>query len=674
MSQILSPIPFELFGYIGPGAGFALSGAGFALLGSIGIAAFSFLLIPVRFVRWLRRHRHTHRRPDVRRCIVLGLDGLDPRRARRLMNEGKLPHFAKLVENGYFSELATTNPPLSPVAWSSFATGTNPAKHAIYDFLSRGQDRYTPTFSLAHTEETDDGKIRIQLLRKSRPFWNLLGEVGIFSTILRVPGSFPPEPFHGVILAGQGIPDLRGTQGTGTVIMEGIADSLNPGSCRCVIAKREGMMIRALLPGPILNDNESRLPLTIDLDPEQQNVKVRIGKTTIPLQKGCFSEWISVTFRNGRQQAQGIVRLLLISVTPEVKLYVSPIHADPRRPAFPISHPRWYSHYLALLHGSYGTLGLAEDTTAFEAGILDTNTFLKQVYDLQEEREQIFLESLRKNRHGLTAGVFDLADRVQHMFMDSNCSTVTNPDTAVIDAAYEHYDRLVGKVKTLIDDKTVLFIVSDHGFTHIRRLVHLNAWLRATGFLAIKAESDNSGFLHDVDWVGTRAFGLGLNGLHLNVQGRDSQGIVPPTRLLTLAHEIAAQLKDLKDPETGARVVHDVIIPREVYTGPYLDEGPDLIIGWETGYRTAWDSATGGVEGPIFADNARRWSGDHAVAADLVPGVLFCNRRLRPPKNHKPHIMDLAPTILKLFGVDRPNYLDGIPLEADPPPAKEPAC
>lgn len=671
MPQILSPMPFELFGYIGPGAGFALSGAGFALLGSIGIAVVSFFLIPLRVVRWLRRHRLTRRRPDVRRSIVLGLDGLDPRRALRLMTEGRLPHLAGLAKNGYFSELATTNPPLSPVAWSSFATGTNPAKHAIYDFLSRGSDRYTPTFSLAQIEEAADGKMRIRLLRKSRPFWNLLGEAGIFSTILRVPGTFPPEPFHGIILAGQGIPDLRGTQGTGTLIIEEAVDSPGTGSCRCVIAEREGMMIRTSLPGPVLRGEESHLPLTLKLDPDQQVAMARIGKNVIELKQGCFSEWITLTFRNGRQQTQGIVRLLLISVAPEFKLYVSPIHADPKRPAFPISHPRWYSHYLAMLHGPFGTLGLAEDTTAFETGILAANTFLKQAYDLQEERERIFLESLRKNLHGLTVGVFDLADRVQHMFMDRDSGVAANPDTAVIDAAYEHFDRLVGKVKTLIDDKTVLFVVSDHGFTHIRRLIHLNSWLQEAGFLAIKPGSDKRGFLHEVDWTGTRAFGLGLNGLHLNVKGRDPLGIVPSDDLMPLAREIAARLKDLRDPETGERAVHDVIITREVYTGPYLDEGPDLIIGWKTGYRTAWDSATGGVEGPIFADNARRWSGDHAVAANLVPGVLFCNRQLCLPEGHKPHIMDLAPTILALFGVDRPSYLDGSPLVADPPPAKE---
>jgi predicted AlkP superfamily phosphohydrolase/phosphomutase len=590
------------------------------------------------------------------------------------MTEGKLPHLAELAKNGYFSELATTNPPLSPVAWSSFATGTNPAKHAIYDFLSRGSDRYTPTFSLAHTEETTGGKACIRLLRKSRPFWNLLGEAGIFSTILRVPGTFPPEPFHGIILAGQGIPDLRGTQGTGTLIIEEADDSQGTGSCRCVVSEREGMMVRALLPGPTLSDKESLLPITFNLDPDQQVATARIGKNVIELKKGCFSEWISLTFRNGRQQAQGIVRLLLISVAPEFKLYVSPIHADPKRPAFPISHPRWYSNYLAMLHGPFGTLGLAEDTTAFEAGILDANSFLKQSYDLQEERERIFLESLRKNRDGLTVGVFDLADRVQHMFMDRDCGTIANPDTAIIDAAYEHFDRLVGKEKTLIDDKTVLFVVSDHGFTHIRRLIHINSWLRAAGFLAIKPGSDKRGFLHDVDWTGTRAFGLGLNGLHLNIKGRDPQGIVRATDMAALAREIAARLKDLRDPQTGELVVHDVIITREVYTGPYLNEGPDLIIGWEADYRTAWDSATGGVEGPVFADNARRWSGDHAVAADLVPGVLFCNRRLRLPEGHKPHIMDLAPTILELFGVDLPSYLDGVAIEAYPPPAKEPIC
>ena len=71
------------------------------------------------------------------RLVVLGFDGMDPNLAQQWMDDGSLPHFRDLAARGTFHPLGTSNPPQSPVAWSSFATGLGPGDHGIYDFLRR---------------------------------------------------------------------------------------------------------------------------------------------------------------------------------------------------------------------------------------------------------------------------------------------------------------------------------------------------------------------------------------------------------------------------------------------------------------------------------------------------------------------------------------------------------
>src|ERR1700722_18759344 len=138
-----------LFAYIGPGAGFAFLGSFLSLVASFFLTAASLLLWPFRAARAMIRRKLSLRRAKVRRVIFLGLDGLDPRLTERYMAKGKLPNFSRLKEQGSFHRLRTTFPALSPVAWSTFATGVSPAKHNIFDFLDRSLRSYLPRLSSA---------------------------------------------------------------------------------------------------------------------------------------------------------------------------------------------------------------------------------------------------------------------------------------------------------------------------------------------------------------------------------------------------------------------------------------------------------------------------------------------------------------------------------------------
>ena len=613
------------FAYIGPGAGFAFLGSFLSLVLAVLAGIASMVVWPFRIAWSLLARR---RRTQFRKAIFLGFDGLDPVITEKLMAEGKLPNFARLRDRGSYRRLRTTFPALSPVAWSTFATGVNPAKHNIFDFLSRDLQTYAPELSSAKvwpaTRFLRIGKwsfplsrAAVEMRRKSEPFWKILGAHAVRSTILRVPVTFPPEAFNGRELSAMCTPDLLGTQGTYS---------------RFTAAE-----------GALAGPEGTHVPFRV------QDTRIEIQGESYPITLGEYTPWIRLKF--GR--ARGIVRFLLIRREPEIDLYATPVQIDPENPALPISHPPFYAIYLAKLLGTYATLGLAEDTWALNEGAIGEDAFLRQAELIQKEREAMFFSALERTRRGVVACVFDTTDRVQHMFHG-------RPE--VIEPLYCDMDRIVGKTLAYADPDTALFILSDHGFCAFRRGVNLNSWLLREGYLSLDAGLTASGeYLEGIDWTKTRAYTFGLGGLYLNLRGREAHGILSKQEAAKLLDELVRKLTGLADEETGETAIQSVYRASDIYRGPYLNAAPDLIVGYAPGYRASWDAATGRVTSAIFEDNRKAWRGDHCVDPPLVPGVLFSNLKITAAD---PGIEDMAPTALSLFGVEAPAWMEGRPVIA----------
>lgn len=677
--------------YVGPGAGFAVLSSFLTLFLAFLYSLLALVTWPIRqLLRW-RRRRRAFRRARVRRVTIIGFDGMDPELATRWMDAGKLPNLARLREQGTFRKLATTFPPISPVAWSTFLTGVNPGKHNIYDFLARDPSSYLPYLSSAQIRDSRRrlrmgkfslpiGRPQIRLLRKAKPFWNLLGDAGVFSSVLRVPITFPPEKFQGVLLSGMCVPDLCGSQGTFTFYSSSTeAGAFEEGGVRLRLEKsgkngKRGHSFASYIPGPSSpaasnGASELRASFTLTPRPEKQECVLEIEGQRHTLRKGAYSDWIEVSFRAGLGiKARGICRFLLKQVTPEVELYATPVNIDPRSPALPISHPLAYSVYLGKLLGPYATLGLAEDTWGLNEGVLDDNSFLEQCYLIHDEREKMFLDALEKTGRGVCICVFDITDRVQHMFWrylekghPAAGATAGAPQRRdAIEEMYRRMDDLVGRVLKQVDDKTLVLVISDHGFQSFARGVNLNRWLLDNGYLALKdGASGRREWFGDVDWSKTRAFAMGLNGIYINQRGRERAGIVEPGNTTQeLIRELCTKLSGLTDPASGQAGVTEVFDRRAVYRGPYVEGSPDLVIGYARGYRAAWESVKGQVAGEIFSDNHKAWSGDHCIDPRLVPGVLFSNHKIEADD---PAIVDVAPTMLDIFGVKLPAHFDGKP-------------
>jgi predicted AlkP superfamily phosphohydrolase/phosphomutase len=671
--------------YIGPGAGFAVVGSFLVMFTALLSGLLAIFTWPVRYIIRAIRGRRAFARSRVKKFVVLGLDGMDYTLTEKFLAEGKLPNLAELRDKGCFKPLATTIPSMSPVAWSSFQTGVNPGKHNIFDFLTRDKHTYMPKLSSVDIKgprrkislgkyQLPLGKADIRLMRKGKPFWKTLGEHGIFSSVIRVPITFPPERFHGVQLSGMCVPDLRGTQGMFSVYTSSAEAAAEHTGGETIIVIKEGNTIKADLIGsenPMRKDGAVlRCPFVVAIR-NKSRADLKINGDIYTLEQDKYTDWIKVRFKAAPGiKVSGICKFLLQSTEPEFCLYVTPINIDPEKPVMPIAYPAVYSTYLAKRQGPFATLGLAEDSWALNEKVLVDESFLEQCIGMDVEREKMFFDSLEKVRHGLCVCVFDGTDRIQHTFWryidaDHPAHTDEGRQRDVIEQLYKRMDVLVGKtMKKCAGRDTILMIISDHGFNSFRYGVDLNRWLEENGFLKVKPDMRDKKHLAAIDWTQTRAFAIGLSGIFLNLKGREAQGIVDPgAEAEKLRDEIAEKLTRITDPDRNNQAaVKQVYNALKIYTGPYKDQSPDLLVGFNKGYRASWETAIGQVTDKIFHDNTKAWSGDHCMDHSVVPGVLFCNR---PIAAEKPRLMDIGPTVLDMFGVDVPAYMDGKPLAVE---------
>ncbi len=671
LTVLVAAFPSAAHAYIGPGAGFALVSSFVTLLVAFVAAFFALFTFPVRAAIRGWKRRQSLKRARVRKVIVLGLDGLDPGICDDLMARGELPNLRRLRDTGTYRRLETSMPALSPVAWSTFATSTDCSGHGIYDFIARDPRTYSPHLSSSEvygsTRVIKLGPIRIPLsrggvrgLRKSRTFWSVLSDHGVFSSVLRVPITFPVEKIDGVMVAGMCVPDLRGTQGSFTLVTS--EKTAQIGGVVVPIAAGGGA---AEIPGPPSPVDGATVSTRIEIRPRAaggHDYDLVAGDTSIPLKVGTYTPWVRLPFRATRGVTMhGIARFLPTSLNGSIAVYVTPIHIDPERPAMPISYPSVFSVYLSKLQGPFATLGLAEDTTALNDGVIDEQGWLDQAYGIHDERCEMWRHTLNRLRSGLAVCVFDISDRLQHMFfryLDSNHPANAGRDTErhadTLHDMYRRMDDLVGETMRHVDAKTAVFVISDHGFTTFQRGVNLNAWLRDQGLLVVKDGAAPGEYLSAVDWSRTKAYALGLGGIYINQKGRERQGIVEAGELDAVKRRIEEGLTALRDGDT--QPIRRLIDVARDMRGPYRNTGPDLLPGYETGYRVSWDCAKGAVRDELFEDNTKRWSGDHCVDSHVVPGVMFSNV---PVADAPSRLVDMGPTILDLFGVAVPGYMAG---------------
>ena len=618
-----------------------------------------------------------------RRVIVLGIDGMDPRLLNQFVQKGFMPNFKRFIDSNHFSPLQTTMPPQSPVAWSSFITGANPGRHGIFDFIHRNPETFTPYFSTARTTDAKRrlkiGKWSIPLessgyeqLRHGRPFWWDMEDADIPATLIKLPVSFPVYEGKSRVLTGMGTPDILGTYGTFTLFSEvefDGSDSFTGG--RLVRVLPDGHHYQCPLygpPNPLRSDGkETRVDIDVYRDPWEDVIKVDIQGEFFVLKKGEWSQWIPVQFNvmSLLSSVHGMVRVYVKQVHPHLLLYVSPINVDPASPDAPISYPRSYSEELSRDVDRFYTQGFPEDTKALSHGVFSSREFLEQSKIVLRERLAMYTHELNGFQDGLFFYYFSSTDQNSHMMLRNMMPShpLYEPDASddvknAIRFTYIQMDHMLAQTLKKVDDRTTLMILSDHGFSPFVREFNLSTWLVEEGFTAVEnpQKMESSVFYDGVDWENTQAYVMGLNSIYINRSGREVLGSVYPGDVETVKQKIIERLEDVRDPESGRRIVSRAFDGRKLYSGSQTEYAPDIIVGYNSGYRISDEAVLGKFPKPVVRDRLDKWSADHCMDFHIVPGVFLANRKLIKPH---PAIWDLAPSILNEFGLAPSDRMDG---------------
>jgi len=590
--------------------------------------------------------------------IVLGIDGMDPGFLERHWSD--LPNLDRLRREGDFKRLATTMPPQSPVAWSTFITGLPPDGHGIYDFIHRDPETRMPLSSMAKTHPGRRLRIGPYLLpltadlietqRQGTPFWKLLSDRGVPATILRMPTDFPPFECEAHSLAGMGTPDLRGTFGTFAFFTdreEWKDRKVTGGEVLDVRLENHHAVLN--LPGPVnsLEQDPSATHLKIDMfvDPAQPVARFDVGEQPVILKQGEVSEWIPVRFPliPALANTGGMIRIYAKELRPHLAVYVSPVNIDPRAPSMPISKPKSFSRELAQVVGPFYTQGMPYDTAALRHGVFTREEYRAHSREVSRQTIGLLRFGMQEFREGILFFHFFGIDQDAHMLWGRY-------DAELLET-YKLVDETIGWVREKAGD-AVLIVMSDHGFARFDRAVHLNTWLMREGYLRLTGpwQTGDEEFFANVDWSRTKAYALGLNSVFVNQQSRERDRIVAPgEETRRLLSEIEAGLLGLRDPGNGNAVVASV-------AGPRAQAAPDLIVGYAPGYRGSWQTALGAVPANLIEDNLDEWRGDHCIDPRSVPGVLLSNRKTEVDN---PRLEDLTVTILEAFGVGKEERMKG---------------
>ena len=618
--------------------------------------------------------------PSQGRVVILGFDGVEPTIVDTMLTAGELPNIAKLREQGCFQRLGSSNPPQSPTAWSSFATCLNPGNHGIYDFLRRDPARYMPGLGFGitkHPELAPSGSLskpaEYQSYRTGETFWGAANAQGARCKLLIVPFAYPAEPLQdGCQLCGLDVPDVRGTQSTFFAMSDQFTKQENLGGGVRLPLQFSGDTATVMIPGARHPSTREyiEVPIKVTADRETHKAAIDLQGTTVELAEGTWSEWLEWTFKATDQfSIHAISRIHVLEVGERVRLYMTCLQIHPKKPYLRISTPEAYAGEVADRHGLYRTVGWAYDTKALEKDELTEDLFLEDAMNQMGWNEMLMLEELELGNFEILVAAWTATDRISHMFWryrDPKHPLYTEEGAKrwgrAVENSYIKMDQIIGKAMEKLTEDDLLMVISDHGFHSFRTGFSLNTWLVRNGYLTLKGQTDSATahtekkYMQDFDWSKTKAYGLGLGSMFLNLEGRERDGIVAKGEAPALLEEIRSKLLTVIDPETGEKVLSGVYLQSEVYTGTAEEDAPDIQLGFAEGYQMDKPSAAGGVPKDVLSPNTSKWSGEHA-ASDVAttPGILFSNKSLQK----EPTILDVGVTALRHLELSVPKEFEG---------------
>jgi len=646
------------------------------------------------------------------RLVVLGVDGMDPDILREVLQRfpERTQNLAWLALQGGINDLETSQPPQSPVAWSNFITGRDPGGHGIYDFLHRDPVTRGVVPSTTLVEPTSFfglfGGDTVSN-RSGKAFWQVLAENGVPADIWRMPINYPVEPSLGWSFSGMMTPAVDSAYGQASFFTTDSTAKLRIDYSKldASLTVRRGA-VEAELEGPPRADGKaSTAPFTIHVDDVAGAIAIEIGTSTLLVRPGEWTDFVPVEFTVDDSipflptKLAGAVRFYLRGLEP-LGLYASAVNIDPAAPIAPVSEPVEASAEVAEVIGTFYTQGMPEDVNALKDEILSDAEFLQQSELVHVEGERMMDFALdrfiAKEEGGLLFFYYSTIDLNCHMlwrhadpehpFHDAALATDDiswwsgrqgSQFKDVVHELYVKIDPIIADIRARMDaagDPWELVLLSDHGFAPYARKFSLNTWLLENGYLVLKEGKDreqSSGRVPFaervdvftpgvVDWSKTRAYGMGFNGLYVNLAGREGvgshgeagePGSVAASERRALVLELKERLEAEVDPANGRRVILRADIAEDVYSNKErLDEAPDILVGFDFGYGNSDESSLGRITKEVLVDNDApgTFNGSHLMSPDVVKGILLSTKKVREGAHR---LEDLTVEILAHYGV-----------------------
>jgi predicted AlkP superfamily phosphohydrolase/phosphomutase len=627
------------------------------------------------------------------RVVILGFDGVEPTIVQTMIEAGELPNLAKLKAQGTFSPLATSIPPQSATAWSSFATCRTTGNHGIYDFYKRDPAEYEMGIGhgdFKHATINADGSLKERAYykgnRQGTSFWKTADEQKARTKTFLVPFAYPADDLQaGCMLCGLGVPDLRGV--TSTFIS--LSDAFTPQQ----VAERPSGGIRRLLqfagdtasvmiPGArdtrVKRELYVEAPMVVTADRAAHKATIEIQGTKVTLGENEWTPWFEWTFNvTPKFQVKAISRIHVMEVGKQVRLYMTCLQFHPREPYAQFTTPDKFGAELADRYGLFKTIGWDFDTHALGQDAITEDAFLDDVRTTTDFIERMTLDEIDRGDFQMLISAWTGPDRVSHMFWryrDPKHPSYTKEGAEkygrAVENTYKQMDATVGKVLAKLKPDDLLMVLSDHGFHSFRKGFNVNTWLVRNGYLSVTGQPDAATATNmkdylmgdGYDWTKSKAYAIGLGAIFLNLKGREGQGTVEPSDADALITELRDKLLQVADPETGEKIFSE-IYTRDAFKGAANAGAPDLQLGFAEGYQNSKATGRGAAPKELFVTNTDKWSGDHASSdVKTTPGIFFSSK----PVNGAPTIVDLGVTALNYLGLKVPADYEGKDLLSSP--------
>jgi predicted AlkP superfamily phosphohydrolase/phosphomutase len=274
----------------------------------------------------------------------------------------------------------------------------------------------------------------------------------------------------------------------------------------------------------------------------------------------------------------------------------------------------------------------------------DIDAFIKDLFDTLDRRTATIHDLYDNEKWDYFQGVITGTDRLHHFLW----SAYDDPNHKFHEAFLEYYrrvDKFIGEIAEKAGDNTTLMLMSDHGFTSIKREIAVNQWLREQGYLKFDTEPPDS--LADMS-PESRAFALDPSRIFINTKGRFPRGSVPPEQVGGLVAELVEKCSHMNLPDAGEEIVERADRKEDVYDGPYLQEAADIIL------TPKWHFDMKGTVKRLELATTGVFTGMHTH-----DDAFFYVRRGDIRDDRKVNVVDLAPTILAILGAEVPADMDG---------------